>query len=412
MLDVIIALLPTTAAGIWFFGMPAVWTIAVCVSTCLAVEAMCRLAMKREGTIGDFSAVLTGLLLALNLPAGLPLWMAALGSVFAITVCKQVFGGLGKNPFNPALAARAFLLISFTGPMTTWLKPYWWKTPDAVTTATPLASMKPMFDAAATTTATPHAGSDGIPALWDLVIGNMPGCIGEVSAIALILGGVYLLFRKVISWHIPVSFIATVWIYSLVSGGAPAHVQVLTGGVLLGAIFGVCHFGKCRLDLLLGQLHRAHAVLRNKECLIRTVVALLDMKCGLGTVQIAVIACRFTVPGSPLGDRLRVLGSLGFNTLKLCLCVLLVLIGGALLFGDLLRLHLGKDLFVQDAVGADHRIYDLARPVERCERTRDLVVDILEILRRHLDACILEIGVRVFGKLNTRTPISRMQASR
>ena len=192
MLDVIIALLPTTAAGIWFFGMPAVWTIAVCVSTCLAVEAMCRLAMKREGTIGDFSAVLTGLLLALNLPAGLPLWMAALGSVFAITVCKQVFGGLGKNPFNPALAARAFLLISFTGPMTTWLKPYWWKTPDAVTTATPLASMKPMFDAAATTTATPHAGSDGIPALWDLVTGNMPGCIGEVSAVLLIAGGVYL----------------------------------------------------------------------------------------------------------------------------------------------------------------------------------------------------------------------------
>lgn len=237
MLDVIIALLPTTAAGIWFFGMPAVWTIAVCVSTCLAVEAMCRLAMKREGTIGDFSAVLTGLLLALNLPAGLPLWMAALGSVFAITVCKQVFGGLGKNPFNPALAARAFLLISFTGPMTTWLKPYWWKTPDAVTTATPLASMKPMFDAAATTTATPHAGSDGIPALWALVIGNMPGCIGEVSAVALLLGGVYLLFRKVISWHIPVSFITTVWVYSLISGGAPAHVQVLTGGVLLGAIF-------------------------------------------------------------------------------------------------------------------------------------------------------------------------------
>ena len=142
MLDVIIALLPTTAAGIYFFGMPAVWTIAVCVSTCIVVESLCRIAMRREGTVGDFSAVLTGLLLALNLPAGIPLWMAVVGSVFAITVCKQVYGGLGKNPFNPALAARAFMLISFTGPMTTWLKPFWWRTPEAVTTATPLASMK------------------------------------------------------------------------------------------------------------------------------------------------------------------------------------------------------------------------------------------------------------------------------
>jgi len=136
MLDVIIALLPTTAAGIWFFGWPAVWTIATCVATCLVTEALCRLAMKRENTIGDLSAVVTGLLLALNLPAGLPLWMAAIGSIFAIGIAKQVFGGLGMNPFNPALAARAFMLISFTGPMTTWLKPLWWKTPEAVTTAT------------------------------------------------------------------------------------------------------------------------------------------------------------------------------------------------------------------------------------------------------------------------------------
>ena len=191
--------------------------------------------MKRENTIGDFSAVLTGLLLALNLPAGLPLWMAALGSVFAIAICKQVFGGLGMNSFNPALAARAFLLISFTGPMTTWLKPFWWRTPDAVTTATPLATMKPMFEAVPTASATPSV--DALPALQDLLVGNMPGCIGEVSAIALLIGAAYLLIRKVISWHIPVAFIGTVWIYSLISGGAPAHVQVLTGGVIIGAFF-------------------------------------------------------------------------------------------------------------------------------------------------------------------------------
>ncbi len=224
MLDVIIALLPTAAAGVWFFGLPAVWTIATCVATCLVTEALCRLAMKRENTIGDLSAVVTGLLLALNLPAGLPLWMAVVGSVFAIGIAKQVFGGLGMNPFNPALAARAFMLISFTGPMTTWLKPLWWKTPDALTTATPLAFVK-------------HGPAEQIPGLWDLLVGNMPGCIGEVSALALALGAIYLLVRKVITWHIPVAFLATVAVYALVAGRAPAHVEILTGGILIGACF-------------------------------------------------------------------------------------------------------------------------------------------------------------------------------
>jgi len=240
MQDVIIALLPTTAMGIWFFGMPAVWTIAVCVATCVATEAFCRMAMKRDNTIGDLSAVLTGLLLALNLPAGIPLWMAVVGSVFAIVVAKQVFGGLGMNPFNPALAARAFMLISFTGPMTTWLKPFWWKTPEAMTTATPLAAMKHLYgQAEAIAQATPHASEalSKIPSVCDLIIGKMPGCIGEVSAIALAIGAIYLLVRKVITWHIPVAFIATVFIYSLITGGAPAYVQVLTGGVMIGACF-------------------------------------------------------------------------------------------------------------------------------------------------------------------------------
>lgn len=239
MLDVIIALLPTTAMGVWFFGLPAVWTIATCVATCVATEALCRMAMKRESTVGDLSAVLTGLLLALNLPAGLPLWMAVVGSVFAIAVAKQVFGGIGMNPFNPALAARAFMLISFTGPMTTWLKPFWWRTPDAVTTATPLAVMKRLYAADCTASATPHAqhALESIPSLCDLLIGNMPGCIGEVSAVALAIGAAYLLWRKVITWHIPAAFLLTVFVYSLFAGGAPAHVQLLTGGVMIGACF-------------------------------------------------------------------------------------------------------------------------------------------------------------------------------
>ena len=224
MLDVIIALLPTTAMGIWFFGMPAVWTIATCVSTCIVTESVCRILMKRDNTIGDLSAVVTGLLLALNLPAGIPLWMAVVGSVFAIFIAKQVFGGLGMNPFNPALSARAFMLISFTGPMTTWLKPLWWKTPEAMTAATPLAFVKKGDLAQA-------------PQLWDLLIGNMPGCIGEVSALALALGAIYLLLRKVITWHIPVAFLATVAVYALIAGRAPAHVEILTGGIMIGASF-------------------------------------------------------------------------------------------------------------------------------------------------------------------------------
>ena len=241
MLDVIIALLPTTAAGIWFFGMPAVWTIATCVATCLVTEAVCRMMMKRDNTIGDLSAVVTGLLLALNLPAGIPLWMAVLGSVFAIFIAKQVFGGLGMNPFNPALAARAFMLISFTGPMTTWLKPLWWKTPEAMTTATPLAVMKKLLVNDAIASATPHAAKamDRIPDLWNLFIGNMPGCIGEVSAAALLIGVIYLLVRKVITWHIPVMFILTVFVYAWIAGGYAnfALEHVLTGGVMIGACF-------------------------------------------------------------------------------------------------------------------------------------------------------------------------------
>ena len=218
MLDVILALLPTTAAGIAFFGWPALWTVLTCVVSAVATEALCRRAMGREQTVGDLSAVLTGLLLALNLPAGLPLWMAAAGSVFAIAIAKQVFGGLGMNPFNPALAARAFLLISFTGPMTTWLKPFWWRSPEAMTTATPLATQE-------------------FPGFADLFLGMMPGCIGEVSAMALLVGAAYLLVRRVITWHIPVAFLATCAVCALVLGGAPVHVQLLSGGIVLGACF-------------------------------------------------------------------------------------------------------------------------------------------------------------------------------
>ncbi len=261
MLDVIIALLPALVCSVYFFGVRALLVTATCISTCLLTELVCRLAMKRENTIGDLSAVLTGLLLAFNLPPAIPLWMAVCGSVFAIAVAKQVFGGLGYNPFNPALAARAFMLISFTGAMTTWTQSEWGgKLAEAATSATPVAAV---------TTATPLGmikgglGRDTLASMnWeqmalfkDLFFGNVNGCIGEVSAFALLIGVVYLLWRRVITWHIPAAFIGSVFLFALFLRGAqyypaflssmipeganaiPPFVHVLSGGVILGACF-------------------------------------------------------------------------------------------------------------------------------------------------------------------------------
>lgn len=231
MLDVIIALMPAVACSVYFFGLKAALLIGVCVVSSIVTEALCRLAMKRENSIGDLSAVLTGLLLALNLPPDLPLWMAVAGSVFAIAVAKQVFGGLGYNPFNPALVGRAFMLISFTGAMTTWSASGWQVSAgglEAATTATPLAFIK--------------KGAEGFDwsqtaLLKDLFFGNVNGCIGEVSALALLIGAGYLVYRKVITWHIPVAFIGTVFLYALCKGGVPPLVHVLSGGVVIGACF-------------------------------------------------------------------------------------------------------------------------------------------------------------------------------
>lgn len=231
MLDVLLALLPALACGVYFFGRNALFLVATCVSTCLVTEAVCRLAMKRDNSIGDLSAVVTGVLLALNLPPHLPLWMAVVGSVFAIGVAKQVFGGLGYNPFNPALAARAFMLISFTGAMTTWSASGWMVSAggvDAVTHATPLALIKKGA-----------AGFDWnqIALIKDLFVGNVNGCLGETSALALLVGAAYLLVRRVITWHIPVAFLGTMYLFALIHGGVPPLVHVLSGGAVLGACF-------------------------------------------------------------------------------------------------------------------------------------------------------------------------------
>lgn len=229
MRDVIVALTPATLCSVWFFGLKAVWLIATCISATVVTESLCRKAMKRENTVGDLSAVLTGLLLALNLPPDIPLWMAAVGGIFAIAVAKQVFGGIGYNPFNPALAARAFMLISFTGAMTTWSVPCGLASAgiepvEAVTCATPLALIK---------------GGDAsqLASLKSLLLGNTGGCIGETCAVALLAGAAYLLIRRVITWHIPVAFVATVFAFAFFKGGVPPVFHVLSGGVLLGAFF-------------------------------------------------------------------------------------------------------------------------------------------------------------------------------
>lgn len=258
MLDVLIALAPATAVSCYFFGWHAIRLIGVCVATCCAVEWICRRLMKRENSLGDLSACVTGLLLALTLPPQLPTWMAVAGSAFAIAVSKQVFGGLGHNPFNPALAGRAFLLISCTGAMTTWSESPWiqhlkiWAKNLAEAHATPLADVSEL------TTATPlgfakaaFKNGDQVGLLqvsWDffreLLFGiNLNGSLGETCAVALLLGGIYLIVRKVITWHIPVAFIGTVFVYAVIlklcapETALPPIIHVFSGGLFLGAIF-------------------------------------------------------------------------------------------------------------------------------------------------------------------------------
>ena len=217
MLDVLIALLPAAAAGVVIFGLRALLVIAVTVAACVGFEALLYLIRKKPIPVGDLSACVTGLLLALNLPANIPLWQCVVGALFAMIVVKGLFGGLGYNPVNPAITARVFMLIAF-GSLTVQAFP---TIVDTVSSATPLASEAPT-------------------ALTDLLLGLHGGAIGETCAAALLLGGVYLIARKVITWQIPVAFIATVFLFSLCMEGfdpMAALAAVLSGGLLIGAIF-------------------------------------------------------------------------------------------------------------------------------------------------------------------------------
>ena len=217
MLDVIIALLPAAAAGCVIFGLRALAVIALTVAACVGFEALFNLIVKKKQTVGDLSAIVTGLLLALNLSANVPLWQCVIGALFAIVVVKCLFGGLGCNPVNPAITARVFMLVSF-GSMAKAALP---TVVDTVAGATPLASEEAL-------------------SLLDLFLGLHGGAIGETCAAALLLGFIYLLARRVISWHLPVAFIGTVFVASLFVEGmsfTAALAAVLSGGLMIGAIF-------------------------------------------------------------------------------------------------------------------------------------------------------------------------------
>lgn len=220
MWDVFLALMPATLFGVWNFGYKAAVLIVACIATSVLTEYIWQKAMKLPLTVSDGSAAVTGLLLALNLSSTFPVWMAMIGSVFAIIIVKQLFGGLGQNFMNPALGARCFLMVSFAGKMTSF-------TYDGVTGATPLALIK---------------NGDNSTNLLDMFLGTIGGTIGETSTLALLIGAAYLLIRKVITWKIPVCYIATFAIFALIFGGHGFDMTYLAkelcgGGLMLGAFF-------------------------------------------------------------------------------------------------------------------------------------------------------------------------------
>lgn len=242
MLDVIIALIPAILGSVYFFGINALKLILVSVASSLVFEAAIQRAFNKPITINDLSAVITGILIAFNLPASAPWWLPMVGSAFAIIVVKQFFGGLGSNFMNPALAARAMLLTSWPVHMSTFTG----TRPDVIATATPLAIMKYGMAAdgvasatvEAATSASQSAGAE-LPTLWNMFVGNMPGAIGETSVLLLLIGAAYLIIRQVIDWKIPIFYIGTTIVMLLLLGVGteflPYH--ILGGGLMLGAFY-------------------------------------------------------------------------------------------------------------------------------------------------------------------------------
>lgn len=223
MRDVLIGLAPAMIAAVVIFGFRALLMTAVCVAACIIFEYGTERILGRENTISDLSAVVTGVILSFNLPVQLPLWMAVVGCFFAIVIVKQLFGGIGNNFANPAIAARIFLLLSFSQPMTTWLQVEGGRAVQGVYGATPLALIS-------------AGDTANLPSVMEMLLGTRGGCMGETCAIALILGGVYMIWKKVITPTIPLAFIGGVFVLSLLFGVNPVY-ELLGGGLILGAFF-------------------------------------------------------------------------------------------------------------------------------------------------------------------------------
>ena len=224
MLDVIIALLPALVAGVVIYGLRALFVVAACVLTSVVSEYVFNLIVKKEQTVFDLSAVVTGLILALNLRADAPIWQCIIGSVFAIIVVKCLFGGLGCNFANPAITARVFLLICFSGTLAGGARPFITSNPDLVAGATPLSVL---------------AEGGELPSLLDMFLGLRGGAIGEACILALVIGFIYLVARRVIHFEVPVIMVATVFLLSLIVDGSvtTALYHVLAGGLVFGAVF-------------------------------------------------------------------------------------------------------------------------------------------------------------------------------
>ena len=242
MWGVVIALLPAMLVSIWYFGIGAITTIAIAVVTCVFAEyLMKRFLLNEDPSVSDGSAVITGMLLAFNVPSSLPWWQTVLGSIFAIGIAKIAFGGLGKNLFNPALVGRIFLLVSFPVNMTSWPIPLSnrWVFVDALTGPTVLGRLKEGLANGETLSSLKAQ----LPAYQDMFMGQIGGSLGEVSAIAILLGGLYMLYRRIITWHIPVSYLLTVAVFTgILYLIDPTHYidpvfHLLAGGLMLGSFF-------------------------------------------------------------------------------------------------------------------------------------------------------------------------------
>lgn len=237
MSDVLIALLPTVAAGVWYFGWNAARVVLICVASCVLLEFLCQVLLKKPITVRDLSAVVTGVILAMNMPSTAPWWMLVIGSAVAILLVKQLFGGLGDNFVNPAITARAVLLASWPALMSgsAYVTPF-----DAVSSATPIA----IFSQSAEVVSGATTSAVIPPTMMELFLGRIPGCIGEVSKAAILLGLAYLLLRKTITWHIPVTMIASFMLFTFAFGGDPLQ-GVLMGSVLFGAVFMATDYVTC-----------------------------------------------------------------------------------------------------------------------------------------------------------------------